>query len=174
MLQEDNEKVQRLRLEFIKKGLENKENCLYVTTQRDKGRFEVELSKMGIDVKKFQKSGALKIISISDPFVQEEGFTASISAVWKTLPIDNTKKTRIACNVLKDITKITNDQVKEIIKVEAWLQEKFMSSNFTILCTCDISNIDSSTEPTFLKNIQNHHGVMFAPKESAGLGFYLN
>ena len=129
---------------------------------------------MGIDVKKFQKSGTLKIISISDPFVQDEGFTASISAVWKTLPIEKTKKTRIACNVLKDVTKITNEQVKEIIKVEAWLQEKFMGPNFTILCTCDISNIDSNTEPTFLKNIQNHHGVMFAPKNSEGLGFYLN
>lgn len=173
ILQEDDVKARDLRLEFIQDGLENNEHCIYVTAQHDAALFEGKLQERGVDVAKFKESGHLIIVTIQDPFVQKEGFTTYMSNVWNKLSFDEKQKTRFACNVIRDIARVEDSQVKEFIKVEKWLQDEFMNNNFAILCSCDIANVSGKTTHTFLQNIHNHNSVIFAPKGNPGCGFYL-
>ena len=173
ILQEDDSKARELRIKFIKQGLEKGEHCIYVTAQYDAALFESKLQENGIDVAKYKETEHLIIVTIQDPFVQKEGFTTYMSNVWNKLSFDEKQKTRFACNVIRDIARVEDSQVKEFIKVEKWLQDEFMNHNFTILCSCDISNVSGKTGHTFLENIHNHNSVIFTPKDNPGCGFYL-
>jgi len=173
LLYEDENKAKKIRLEFIKAGLKKNETCIYLTTEHDEKIFEKNLDELGIDIEKFKAKNKFKIFQIANPFTHNGGFGNSINKVWKEISGTFHSPIRIACNIVGHVSKLSTDQIENLLTTEMCVNQEFTKSEDYLLCTYNIGETDSETSDYFLKAIKKHNAAIFTPRSSVGIAIYL-
>ena len=174
LLYEDQLRAEQIRLDFVKSGLIQNQHCVYITTSNDGQQFEKSLDDDNIDMEKIRKKGIFQVYNIDNPFTNYGGFSNSIDKIWTEISKTTKSPVRIACNIIGDITKITNSQVTELLEKESCINHDFAKSNDFLLCTYYVGKVNSETNSKFLESIKEHGSVMFLPENSEGIGFSLD
>lgn len=174
LLYEDKMKAERIRLDFIKDGLENNQACVYITTESDGKNFEKSLREKNLDISKVKKEGLFHVYNIDNPFTNYGGFGKSIDKIWEDISQKIKSPMRIACNIVGDIASLSENQINDLLEKESCIHSDFVKSDDLLLCTYFVGNVDSETNSKFLEAIKHHNSVMFAPLESEGIGFNLD
>ena len=174
LLYEDKMKAEQIRLDFIKDGLENNQTCVYITTESDGKKFEKSLREKNLDISKVKEEGLFHVYNIDNPFTNYGGFGKSIDKIWKDLSQKIKSPMRIACNIVGDVSALSENQVQDLLEKESCINDDFVKSEDMLLCTYFVGNVGSETSSKFLQAIKHHSSVMFAPVESEGIGFNLD
>ena len=174
LLYEDKMKAHEIRLNFIKNGLEDNQSCVYITSESDGYAFEKSLKEKNLDMEKIKKNGLFHVYNISQPFTNFGGFSKSVDTIKKEIAKTVKSPMRIAYNIVGDVSRISENQIDELLDKESSIQENMKTSKDVHLCTYYVGNVDSETSSKFLESIKLHHSVMFAPLNSDGIGFELD
>ena len=150
LIYEDESRANKIRLEFIKKGLTKNESCVYLTTEHDKKLFEKNLIELGVNLDKFQAKNKFKIFQIPNPFTSNGGFGNSINKIWEEITNTFHSPMRIVCNIVGDVSQLSNDQLKNLLTTENCIHQDFSKSEDYLLCTYNIGKINSKTSYDFL------------------------
>lgn len=165
--------------EFIKSGLSQKEQCIYVS-EEDNEAVKREMSDGGIQVDEFIKNNMLsihQILNLSSPQISQitlERLAQITLHPW-------TKKDQPDRVVLRCIFKTdTEDQIKSNLKWERDYRYRDLKDlRGTMICTYPVNNIiptilDSGNYGRWMNDLlEIYDGVIFARKFWKGVAFSL-
>jgi hypothetical protein len=138
---DDKNRCREVECHFIKRGIENKERCIYLTHGNPK-LIEQDMKRYGIDVRRERKNGLLHVCQIPDLVVHSESILRSMQNIMEQLPIDPEIPFRIVGRM------IPNVGFEEAMSVELHLEKTFNSLfddlNGSFMCTYDLSQIQSN------------------------------
>ena len=165
LLYEDTAYARMIEFRFIKNGLANGENCLYVTHE-DSGSIVLKFLSYGIPLQYFQ-SGKLKIIQIQE----------TCGNVLQML--DKSKKDielilgslippyRIVGRIVSNISTVEGMTVQS--DLERNTHSCFDGHRGSIMCTYDMSKIERTKRKTWMEQLyQTHHAVIHVTEFGEG------
>lgn len=170
LLYEDFRKALEIQFEYMKKGLEKKECCVFAMPYEI--NVEQKMIDSGIDVKKYRKENLLFIIPVN--YKNQKLPPAEIFKSFSNKILSLTKnKIRICAMLDFDIS--TKEGMNEFINAETLSHANFESFNGSWLCSYDISKIEEPERISWIKKlIQCHNSVIIAPLNDSGIAFDVN
>ncbi|MGN6347496.1 MAG: MEDS domain-containing protein [Candidatus Nitrosocosmicus sp.] len=164
----------KIQYEFIKKGLLNKENCIYsIVDKEDTNIIENEMDDYGIDSKYYIKNGLLTIFKVPDLLRHPKGAIAASKEILNKM-FSNINPNRPFRLVARFIDKLhTSEQVESNIILEKYHHNKFYNYNGSVMCHYDVSKYPVIDNCGWLKSIlENHHSAIFiTDDEGKGIAF---
>jgi hypothetical protein len=171
----DNAKFgKKIQFEFIKKGLSNKENCIYSIADKENiNTIEKEMDDYGIDSKYYIKNGLLTIFRVPDLLIHPKGVLAASKEILNKMfsNIDPNRPFRMVARFIDKLR--TPEQVESNIMLEKYHHDKFHNYNGSVLCHYDVRKYSIIDNSTWLKSIlENHHSAIFiTDDEGKGIAF---
>ena len=167
LLYEDFRKGLEIQFEYLKKGLEQNECCVFAMP------YEINIKQKmidsGIDVEKYQKENLLFIIPVNyrnQKLTPEKMFKSFLNKI-----LSKTKNKIRICAVL-DFDLSTTEGMQVCITAETLAHSSFESFNGSWVCSYDISKIKEEERISWIKKlINNHHSVIIAPLDESGISF---
>jgi len=144
---------------YLKAGLEKGEAVAYVASQESPEQIEQAMRDFGIDVKQYEKNGALRIIDYRDWYIIDRKFNVKKTIeLWKNLFDESIAKGFKGLRVTGEMACFfENGMVKELIEYENVLH-KTLEIPMIGICAYD-SNLIASQEDgiELLLNLLNMH-----------------
>ena len=170
LLYEDFRKALEIQFEYLKKGLEQNECCIFAMPYEI--NVKQKMMDSGIDLEKYQKENLLYIIPVNyknqklPPKEIFKSFSKKILSISKN-------KIRICAMLDFDIS--TKEGMQEFLTAETTSHENFESFNGSWLCSYDISKIEKIEKISWIKKlIKCHNSVIIAPLNDNSLAFDVN
>jgi archaellum biogenesis ATPase FlaH len=123
---------------YLKAGLERKEAAAYVASQQSVEQTKEAMQKFGIDVEKYERKGALKVVDYKDWYIIDGKFDASKTLqMWKDLLAESKKKGFKGLRVTGEMSCFfENKMTKELLEYEKALQ-RTLELPMTAICAYD-------------------------------------
>jgi hypothetical protein len=155
LVYDDIKKGREVEFHFIKRGLENKERCIYLTHD-DPKLIEYQMRKFGIDIEYYKKKSLLQVSSMPYDIANPENILASMQNILKTLLADKKTPFRIVGRAIQDVGFETAMSVE--LYLEKTLYNMFDDLNGSILCTYDLAQIKSNNQwMDWLDKLESYH-----------------
>lgn len=170
LLYEDVPKALKIQIDFIKKGLQKGEVCIFAMPYTF--NIEEELTGEGIDVQRFKRKKQLHIIPVNTTKDNSEAVTIFKDFCNTILSISN-NKIRV-CGML-DFDMSTKEGMDAFITAETASHENFHCFNGSWLCSYNIAKIEDKANLSWIKKLfKCHDSVIVAPLNDSGIAFDLN
>src|SRR6185437_97444 len=140
---------------FIRRGLENKEKCVYFTHD-DPKYTEYDMARHGIDVKYNKKHSWLQVYRMPNPLDDPESILSGVRNILKQILVNSKEQFRIVGRI------IPNVGFEEAISVQLYLEKIFPSIfddlNGSVICTYDFSQIKLNNNwRDWLEKLESYH-----------------
>lgn len=168
---EEPEWAKMIEFEFIKKGLEKGEHCIY--WMEDNTQFiEKQMADFRIDIKKYKAKNLLHVYQTPSSYdFYKEGLEGA-QKYWKEIMSDVQAPLRVVGRIMREINK--KDVIESQIKLEEHFHSIFDTIKGTWLCPYDVNKIESVNRGRWIKRlIDSHDSVIFAPSLDEGIAFDL-
>ena len=129
---------------FIKKGLEKKEHCIYVT-HGDSKDVKLEMKKHGIDFEQFKNNRLLRVYQMPNLLEGQVGILDGIDKAIKEMLGDIKGPCRITGRLVPDVS------LEEAMAIQEYAERIthngiFEKLNCSILCSYDFSQIQANNK----------------------------
>jgi hypothetical protein len=164
LVYDDVKEGQAVEFHFIKKGLENRESCVYLTHGPTK-YVETEMRRYGIALDHFEQTNLLRIHQIPSPIDDSASILDGVNKILKMVLPNPSLPFRIVGRLVEDVG------LEEAISIQACVEKNFHTGVFetvngSVLCTYDISQIKANNEwKKWLALLQMYHHVYIASLE---------
>ena len=169
LLYEEPEYAKILEFQFINNGIRKGEPSIYAMHD-DVEIIEEEMKDFGIDVDHAKSKGLLFIYNIPDPREYKDLLKRAeeiYSRVTRGL-----SRYRLVCRLVESVDSI--DACLAVKLLEGTWHKIFDELDCILLCPYYILEVPRSIfKDWFVSILQNHHGVIFAPKMDYGIAFDL-
>ena len=170
LLYEDARKAITIQLDFIKKGLQKNEVCIFAMPYK----FDIknEMAKHGIDVSRFEKEKRLYILPVNTTKDISQSIRIFKDFSDRILSITE-EKVRI-CGML-DFDLSTKEGMDAFITAETASHKNFHSFSGSWLCSYNIEKIENQEKMSWIKKLFScHDSVIIAPLNDSGVAFELD
>lgn len=156
LVYDDIKKGYEIEFHFIKRGLEDKEICIYLT-HGEVGNIRSEMVKHGIDVKHFERNNLLYIYQIQNPLEDSTSILDGVSKIMGKILPNHRSTFRIVGRLIPDVG------IEEAITIQVQIEKIFHTSMFekfngSVLCTYDLSQIQANNRWRYwLDSLQSYH-----------------
>jgi hypothetical protein len=165
LLYEDMAYAQMIEFRFIKNGLANGENCIYVTHE-DSGSIVLKLLTHGISLQHFQ-SGKIKVIQLRHTCDSGQQMLDKCKRDIEFILGGLIPPYRIVGRIVPDVS--TVDGMQTQLELEDKTHLCFEEFRGSIMCTYDISKMESTRRKIWMKHLrQTHHTIIHATKFGEG------
>ena len=165
LLHEDLESAKLVMFRFIKNGLINGEDCLYIT-EEDSGSIVIGMLTYGIPLQYFQNK-QLRVIQISKRYGNRNEILSSCKKDMSMFMTNLQKPFRIVSRIVPNIE--TEEGISVELELEEFAQNTFNDFGGSILCPYDISKIEQTKRKQWLDELRkNHHAVIYVPESGNG------
>lgn len=187
---EDEEYARQIEYSFLRNGLAKSQHCIYTThgdiednkeedDDEEVESIRAEMIRYGIDVEKFEQSGFLHIVKISnlrnDPsgFFEKEIKNLKSRIIGEEEEEEKSLPIRLVCNFMRTIE--NEDDAKASMLLERTIHSCLLEFQGQIMCPYDIDKVPSQINVEwFLNHMQHHHAAIFAPRSFEGSGLVLD
>lgn len=157
---ENHEYSKKIQFKFIKNGLLNIENCIYITHDDNISSIENEMISHDIDVETFYEKGFLHIYKMPNLFDHPKGVMKGFDEFMEKILSGLKPPYRLVGRIIDVIN--TNEQIEFNLDIEKNLHSKFDQFNGILLCTYDVRKSPATTHAEWVENILNsHHSAIF-------------
>ena len=165
LLYEDPAYARLIEFRFIKNGLADGENCIYVTHE-DSGYIVLQFLNYGISMQHFQ-SGKLRVIQMHELCGSSAKILEKSKKDVKSILEGLLPPYRIVGRIVPDISTI--DGITIQLALEKKTHSCFEDFGGSIMCTYDISKIEKTKRKTWMKDLhQTHHTIIHAAQDGKG------
>ena len=147
---------------YLKAGLDQGEAAAYVATQESPDEIMDSMRSFGVDVDRFQKSGALRVLSYKDFYFKGDKFTIpGTMNLWKTLLDEVTAKGFKGFRVTGEMACFFEKKmVKELLEYENALH-RVLELPLTAICAYDAEAVAKEGRGgLYLDLIKAHRSVI--------------
>jgi len=171
LLYDDPEAAKLVMFRFIKNGLVNGEDCLYLT-EEDSGSIVIKMMTHGIPLRYFQNK-QLQVLQISNRYGDRDEIVSSCRKDIMMSVMNLRKPFRIVSRIVPNIE--TEVGISAELELEQLVQNKFDDFGGSIMCPYDISKIEKKKREKWLEELrENHHIIIYVPKSGHGGVFYVD
>lgn len=165
LLYEDMEYAKMIEFRFLKNGLANGENCIYVTHE-DSGSIVLKFLNYGIPLQYFQ-NGKLKVIQIRENCGNGQQMLDQSKEDIELILVNLIPPYRIVGRIVPNISTIDGMTVQ--LELENKTHSCFDDFRGSIMCTYDMSKIEKTKRKIWMGELrQTHHTVIHATKFGEG------
>src|SRR5574337_321489 len=165
LLHEDLAYAKMIEFRFIKNGLANGENCIYVSHE-DSGSIVLKLLDYGIPLHYFQ-TGRIKVIQMHDTCGNLVQMLDKYKKDVQSILASVLPPYRIVGRIVPNVSTI--DGISAQLDLENRTHSCFEDFRGSIMCTYDISKIEKTKRKTWLGGLhRSHHVVIHATKFGDG------
>lgn len=169
LLYEDHEAAQLIMFRFIKNGLVNGEDCLYIT-EEDSGSIIIKMLTHGIPFQYFQNK-QLQVLQIGNRYGNRDEIVSSCRRDITMSTMNLRKPFRIVARMVPNID--TEEGISAELELEQFAQNKFDDFGGSIMCPYEISKIEHKKRKQWLDVLrENHHVIIYVPESGHGGVFY--
>jgi len=145
---------------YLKAGLDQGEAAAYVATQESPDEIIDSMRSFGVDVDRFQKSGALRVLSYKDFYFKGGRFSIQETMkLWKTLLDEAVAKGFKGLRVTGEMACFFEKKmVKELIEYENALH-RVLELPLTVICAYDANDL-AEKGGLYLDLIKAHRSVI--------------
>lgn len=156
---------------YLKAGLDNGEAVAYVTSQESPENIKQVMHDFGIDVERYERNGALRVIDFRDWYIIDGKFEASKTVeLWRKLFNESKVKGFKGLRVTGETACFfEHDLVNELVEYERGLH-RTLEIPMTAICAYDLEVLLSKEEWfNLLLNLLNAHqtAIMIAGRVGA-------
>jgi hypothetical protein len=170
LLYDDPEYARKIEFQFIKKGLENEEHCIYAT-EEDPGFIMLAMINNGIAVSDYIQNNLLHIYQISDP-IESSDLLHNARKNLERILADSKPPFKIVSRIVSDVS--TVEGMSAELKLEHDFHKSFDGFDGTVICPYDITKIENNKiDKPIPRLFKNHHAAIYALKSRQGGVFYL-
>ena len=154
---------------FIKNGLVNGEDCLYLT-EEDSGSIIIKMLTHGIPLQYFQNK-QLRVLQIDNRYGNRDEIVSNCRKDMTMSMMNLRKPFRIVARIVPNID--TEVGISAELELEQLAQHKFDDFGGSIMCPYDISKIERKNRKQWLEMLrENHHVIIYVPQSGHGGVFY--
>lgn len=165
LLYEDMEYAKMIEFRFLKNGLANGENCIYVTHE-DSGSIVLKFLNYGIPLQYFQ-SGKLKVIQIRENCGNGQQMLDQSKEDIELILVNLIPPYRVVGRIVPNISTIDGMTVQ--LELENKTHSCFDDFRGSIMCTYNMSRIEKTKRKIWMGELrQTHHTVIHATKFGEG------
>ncbi len=165
LLYEDPEYARLIEFRFLKNGLDNGENCLYVTDQ-DSASIVIKFLSYGIPLQEFQ-SGRLRVIQMHESCGDREQILYQAKKDLVSIMDSLIGPYRVVGRIVPNVG--TLDGISAQIELEKKTHQYFEDLCGSIMCTYDLSKIEKTKRKVWMEKLRKtHHAIIHAPRFGQG------
>jgi len=166
---ENSNHARKLEFEFLEAGLRLGESALYASSEDEPAQVLESVRALGIDVGRYFKSGKLRVHKVPDPAMDPEG---PLHGFKEFLRLERGSVTGPLRQVTRIFHPMTEEEVNSIIEIERLVEVSVEGTQDRIVCSFSVKGEQHpSFGAWFIEMIRNHHGAVFVPATSEGVGF---
>lgn len=163
LLVSDDPKVRKtIEFYFIKKGLENTEQCIYLT-HGEIEHIENDMINFGINVIQFKKKNLLHVYKIQNPIENSVSILDGTNNMLKQVLKNPQIPFRIVGRIIDDVG------MEEAISIQLYLEKRFHDTfetlNGSVMCTYDFFQIQENDRWHYwYDSLAKHHHVLISSR----------
>lgn len=162
LLYDEPEYARKIEFEFIRKGLDKGEHCVYAT-EEDPGMVILRMINHGMPVVDSIKKN-LHIHQTADPFDDDGGPTEGCRNSFKRILADAKPPFRIVGRIVPDVSVV--DGISLELELEQDTHANFDKFDGSVMCVYNISEIEKSRRKEWLRALtESHHNLIYAIKQ---------
>lgn len=170
LLYDDPEYARKIEFQFIKKGLESDEHCIYAT-EEDPGFIMLAMINNGIAVSDYLQNNLLHIYQITDS-TESGDLLSNAKKNLERILSDSKPPFRVVARIVSDIS--TAEGMSAELKLEHDFHKSFDGFDGTVICPYDITKIENNKIDQAIPSLfKTHHATIYALKSRQGGVFYL-
>lgn len=170
LLYEDPEYAKIVIFRFIKNGLANGEQCIYITDE-DSGSIVIKMLTYGISLHHLQ-SNMVRVLQIGNRYGNRQEIISSCEKDIVVATMNLRKPFRVVSRIVPNVN--TEVGISVEMEFEKHAHKEFNEFGGSIMCPYDISKIERSKKKQWLEELyENHHAVIYVPREGSG-GVFMN
>lgn len=167
---ENSDRARRAEFAFLEAGLRKGEAALYASSRDEPVSVLDAMKAFGISADRYIKSGKLRVSKVPDPALDPEGPLHGLEEFLRGTGDPLTGPYR---QVMRLFDLNTEEEVRNVIEIERLVGTSVEGTQNTFVCSF---HIDKEKHPSFevwfTEMIKDHHGAVFVPASSEGIGFY--
>lgn len=155
---------------FIKNGLANGEQCVYIT-EEDSGSIVIKMLTYGISLQHFQRN-QVRVLQIGNQHGNRQEIRSGCEKDIVVATMNLRKPFRVVSRIVPNVN--TEIGISVEIEFEKHVHREFDEFGGSIMCPYDISKIEHRKRKQWLEELrENHHAVIYVPREGSG-GVFTN
>ena len=168
LLYDDQNYAKQIEFEFLKKGLEKEQHCIYAT-EEDPGYIMLKMMNYGIPIDCYKRKNLLHVFQMPNPFGDDcsglEGCKNNIA----TILAESKPPFRIVARAVPDVS--THEGMLTELELEHYLHSTFDEFGGSVICPYDITKIESTSRKKWIAGLlENHHNLLYVSKsEKSGV-----
>lgn len=167
---ENSSRARRAEFAFLEAGLQKDEAALYASSRDEPADVMDAMKAFGINADRYAKSGKLRVRKVPDPALDPEGPLHGFEEFLRGTSDPSTGSLR---QVMRLFDLNTEEEVRNVIKIEQMVGMSVEGTQNTFVCSFHMDKEQHpSFEVWFTEMIKDHHGAVFVPASSEGIGFY--
>ena len=160
------EYAQRIEFQFLKKGLERGQHCIYAMNEDPKFVRE-KMTRNGILVEDFLAKNLLHVYQINDPFDHPDGPIKGGEQNMRMIMAGSKPPHRVVANVFPN--EDTDEAISAHLSLEHDLHHTFDKFQGSLMCPYNIENVKENRHKEWFDGLfDNHHTAIYAPKSGRG------
>lgn len=165
------EYAQRIEFQFLKKGVERGERCIYAMSD-DPKLIKEKMASYGIPVEEYLAKNLLRIYQLNDPFDHHEGPLKGAKKNAEMIMANLNSPFRIVANLFPD--EKTDEAISAHLAIEQNFQSTFNTFQGSVICPYNIRNVKEDRRKDWFDGLfDSHHIAIYAPKSGPGGVFEL-
>lgn len=157
LIYDDPDYAKLLKFRFIKNGLQNGENCIYVT-DGDSGKAVIDMITYGIPIKYFQTNRII-VYHQNDTGVTREEIEKYAKKNMETIRNSLVPPFRIVGRIVPNIGRIDGMNVQ--MDLEKKTHDHYHEFGGIVMCSYDVSKIEKTRRKKWIEELHhNHHHVI--------------
>ncbi|MDE1815272.1 MAG: MEDS domain-containing protein [Thaumarchaeota archaeon] len=158
---QDREFARLIEFRFIKNGLVNGEQCVYVSSE-DSGGIILSMLQYGIPIKYFNNK-TIKVIQIHNKGGKAGRILEKSKSEAQRIASELSSPFRIVSSIIPNIN--TFNGISTELTMEHDMHENFEDFGGSLVCSYDVSTIEHTQRSKWIKQlISEHHTTIFTPK----------
>jgi hypothetical protein len=167
---ENSNRARRVEFAFLEAGLKKGEAALYASSKDEPAEVLDAMKAFGISAERHVRSGKLRVLKVFDPALDPEGPLHGLEEFLRGTDNPPTGPLR-EVRRLFDLN--TEEEVKNVMEIERIVGTWVEGTQNTFVCSFHMDKEQHpSFEVWFMEMIKDHHGAVFVPASSEGIGFY--
>src|SRR5208337_506769 len=167
---ESPDRARRVEFAFLEAGLRKGEAALYASSRDEPADVLGAMKIFGISADRYVKSGKLRVRKVPDPALDPEGPLHGLEEFLRETGGPLTGSFR---QVMRLFDLNTEKEVKNVIEIERMVGTSVEGTQNSFVCSFHMDKEQHpSCEVWFTEMIKDHHGAVFVPASSEGIGFY--
>ncbi len=168
LIYDDADYAKLLKFRFIKNGLQNGENCVYVSDE-DSGRIVIDMINYGIQIKYFQTNKIVVYHQNCDGSTREE-IEKNANKNMEIVENSLVPPFRVVGRIVPNIGCINGMSVQ--LDLEKKTHERCHDFGGIVMCSYDLSKIEKTKRKKWIEELhQNHHHVINISKKDGNAVF---